>query len=67
MLAQGCTEPIAIALAAVKCREMLGREAETICVNLSGSMTKSAGDLASEAMIETDELILKIMTDNTDN
>ena len=41
ILAQGCTEPIAIALAAAKCRETLGREAETICVNLSGNMIKN--------------------------
>ncbi len=41
ILAQGCTEPIAIALAAAKCRETLGREAEHMTVNLSGNMIKN--------------------------
>ena len=41
ILAQGCTEPIAIALAAAKCRETLGCEAEAITVNVSGNMIKN--------------------------
>ncbi len=41
ILAEGCTEPIAIALAAAKCRETLGNEAESMTVNLSGNMIKN--------------------------
>lgn len=40
--ALGCTEPISIALAAAKAREVLGREAERIVVRCSGNLIKNA-------------------------
>jgi len=41
ILAEGCTEPIAIALAAAKCRETLGAEPQHIAVGVSGNMIKN--------------------------
>lgn len=39
--AMGCTEPIAIAYAAAKCREILGREPERCHVRCSGNIVKN--------------------------
>ena len=39
--AEGCTEPIAIALAAAKAREVLGVEPEHINLSLSGNIIKT--------------------------
>ena len=39
--ALGCTEPIAVALAAAKAREVLGCEPETICIYCSGNIIKN--------------------------
>lgn len=41
----GCTEPIAIALAAAKCRQALGNMPEKIIANLSGNMIKNANSV----------------------
>lgn len=41
----GCTEPIAIALAAAKAKEILGKEPEKIIANLSGNMIKNANSV----------------------
>ncbi|NLD16440.1 MAG: serine dehydratase subunit alpha family protein [Tissierellia bacterium] len=38
----GCTEPIAIALAAAKAKEILGKNPDKIITNLSGNMIKNA-------------------------
>lgn len=38
----GCTEPIAIAYAAAKCREVLGEIPERVCIRASGSIIKNA-------------------------
>lgn len=40
--AQGCTEPIAIALSAARAREILGREPDSLTVYLAGNMIKNA-------------------------
>ena len=40
--AQGCTEPIAIALSAARAREILGRMPEKLTVYLAGNMIKNA-------------------------
>lgn len=42
ILAEGCTEPISIALAAAKCRETLDQEAEKINIYVSGNIIKNA-------------------------
>lgn len=39
--AMGCTEPIAIAYAAAKCREILGAQPETCLVRCSGNIVKN--------------------------
>ncbi len=41
IVAQGCTEPIALALASAKCIETLGEVPDKIIVNLSGNMIKN--------------------------
>lgn len=41
VMALGCTEPIALALAGAKCREVLGTEPEMIVVNVSGNIIKN--------------------------
>lgn len=41
----GCTEPIAIALASAKAKEILGKEPEKIIANLSGNMIKNANSV----------------------
>lgn len=40
--AMGCTEPIAIALAAAKAREILGQEPDRVLVKASGNLIKNA-------------------------
>ena len=40
--ALGCTEPIAIALAAAKAREVLGEEPRRLVVKCSGNIIKNA-------------------------
>lgn len=44
-VAFGCTEPIALAYAAAKAREVLGCEPENIQVELSGNMVKNANSV----------------------
>lgn len=44
-VALGCTEPIALAYAAAKAREVLGCEPENIQVELSGNMVKNANSV----------------------
>lgn len=39
--AMGCTEPIAIAYAAAKCRQLLGERPESCCMEVSGSIIKN--------------------------
>jgi len=39
--AEGCTEPIAIAYAAAKCRKLLGEQARSCCLCVSGSIIKN--------------------------
>ena len=39
--ALGCTEPVAIALAAAKAAETLGKEAEKVVVKVSGNLLKN--------------------------
>ena len=39
--AMGCTEPIAIAYAAAKARQLLGREPERLLVEVSGNILKN--------------------------
>jgi L-cysteine desulfidase len=41
IIASGCTEPIAIALASAKCREVLGEFPDTIVLNVSGNIVKN--------------------------
>lgn len=41
VLAMGCTEPIAIAYAGAKCRELLGALPEKCCLEVSGSIIKN--------------------------
>jgi len=41
IIASGCTEPIAIALASAKCREVLGGFPDTIILNVSGNIIKN--------------------------
>lgn len=41
----GCTEPIAIALAAAKAKKILGKEPDRIVANLSGNMIKNANSV----------------------
>ena len=39
--AMGCTEPIALAYAAARCRELLGKLPEKVIVKVSGSIIKN--------------------------
>ena len=41
IVASGCTEPIAIALASAKCREVLSEFPESITLNVSGNIIKN--------------------------
>ena len=41
--AMGCTEPVSIAYAAAKARELLGREPERLLVEVSGNIRRSPG------------------------
>ena len=46
LTALGCTEPIAIAFAAAKARQVLGALPEEICVECSGNLIKNARAVA---------------------
>ena len=39
--AEGCTEPIAVAYAAAKCRDLLGEPAESCVLTVSGPIIKT--------------------------
>lgn len=41
IVAMGCTEPIALAYAAAKCREVLGSIPEKVIIRASGSIIKN--------------------------
>ena len=44
--AMGCTEPIAVALCAAKCAEVLGKTPDKIILHLSANILKTPWELA---------------------